>query len=324
MMRRENLRKELVPEIRMAQSIEKMKTILNRHLGGQYEHPIEVDSIDVPSDQAGLFYHLEYNLSIGVNQVAFIGEIYPQYIPKNRHFLTQHIYQQFKSHSKGKFAIPKPVCIIPELKMSLREKVNGSGIVNQLIKQQDVQLAKNISQLVNTLHQSEVMIASFQGYEYVRKTLRQLKTTAHVYHTTLYQRIHKIVDKTYKLIAGLPNHNIALIHSHLMLQQISCDQNILYLYGTERCTMGDPCMDIGSLIADIQILSFCEFGNWSASTKIEQSMLEEYLRLNPEYTCESLYCYNLFGLIRQAGEAIINNNITLAGAIVGQCETMLS
>ncbi len=320
-----DMREEAVPEIRMAQSIEKMQIILNRHLAGKYAHPVTVHSIRLVEQQRGQFYQLEYDISVGTGRHTLVGEIYPQYIPKNRYYITQQIYQQFKSYADGKFSIPKPVCIIPELKMALREKVKTSTVIPNLIKLHDKQLAKNISRMVNTLHQSDVMVARFQGHEYIRKTLQQLTTTARVYHPPLYNLINNIVKKTNKLVYNLPNHNLTLIHSSLTLEQISSRQDTLYLSGTEQCTMGDPCMDIGSLIADIQIQSFSENGDWNSSAKVERELLEEYLHLNPGYKCETLHCYNLLGLIQQAGKAIINsNNISLADAIFKQCEKRLT
>lgn len=318
------LNPKLKPELKVAQSVDKITTILTQHLANRYPQPIDIQSIHLEKSQADQLYHLEYNLRTGTHKQSLTGVIHPQYIPQNCYAVSQQIYQQFKSHPEEKFAIPKPVCIIPELKMSLQHKVKTSEIRSDLIRQQNTHLAKRIARLINTLHQSDITVARFQGHEYIRRMLQQLITAAHVYYPALSRQSKHIVSKTNKLITSLPKQNLVLIHGNLTLNNISTQQDTLYLSGTEQSTMGNPCMDMGHLIADIQTQSFCEHNNWNTSAKVERALLQEYLHLNPEYQCETLHSYTLFGLIQQAYKAILNNaDISLATAIIEQCTKRL-
>ena len=314
-----------VPEIRTALSIKKMLIILSRHLPEHYRHikPFTITRINLLHHQPGQYYHLQYHLNTVIGKLILTGKIYAQYRPKNSFNLSQHIYEQLLASTDNQLAIPEPVCIIPELKMFIERKVEGCEVSKPLI-QNPPALAKKIALLAHTLHQTTRSVSRIQGYEDIRKTTQLLLANIKVHQSPLLPRMKVIIKKANELIDKLPKDQFKLIHGNFTINQLIFGNTQLYLLNTDQCIMGDPCFDMGTLLADIQVKSLREHGNTDALTSIEHSLIQEYLRLNPDYSCDTLQCYNIIALMKQMGTEVINaNDSHVLEAITTECERKL-
>jgi len=273
---------------------------------------------------------IEYSVNLMENDtikevITLLGKTHRKGLDKTTYLLQKSLWNNgFHSKSSDKISIPKPMGMIPEVKIWLQKKVQGVPSIHILVKKNGEELAKSIAEAIFKVHQTNIPIHKTHTIQDEVRILDERLQDFCQKNPSLSKRIYQVLDSCKRVVRFLPKTDAVGIHRDFYHDQVIVKGKRLYLIDFDLYCKGDPSLDAGNFIGHLQEFALRKFGDPMALLKQENAFLERFLELSGESRRRSVEVYTTLTLVRHISiSQQFSERRQYTEAILSHCEKRL-
>lgn len=214
--------------------------------------------------------------------------------------LNSYLYENgFDANSSDGISVPQPLALVPQVNMCLFLKAQGQSVMEHLAGSQREHYARQIIRSLNKLNQSGCSVTKRHTLE---NELAILDGRMSVLLHQFPQWVNRLLYLKYQyrnISKQLLSVNAVPIHRDFYHDQILIDKDRLFLLDLDTCALGDPALDVGNFLGHLLEHGVRNPDFTVHYQPIEDVMVEEFLRLNPQVPSVQIKIYVFLTLVRQ-------------------------
>ena len=228
----------------------------------------------------------------------------------------------FASHSADGISIPELAGVIPDWRMWLAVKVEGTLVSEYLAGTERTRFAERAADVAQKIHLSGVAGAIRHTIENENAILDAALSKAADARPDLASRIRDVAAACGEMAGDAPTGRFAGIHRDFYGDQIVVAGDRLYILDLDQFCEGDPALDIGNFLAHMTEQSIRLRGDPFAFDDARTSLLERAVRNGVGRT--TILIYDLLTLARHLWISTrIPDRGHITPAILAECERRL-
>jgi aminoglycoside phosphotransferase (APT) family kinase protein len=273
-------------------------------LAGARKESVDVDAVRVVRHKPGRRCLIEYDVRIpGASQWASIetvvGKVRGKGADTRTYGLSCTLWRNgFGEDSPDGVSIPRPLGVLPDLKMWLQVKVPGTAATSLGTDERGVELGERIARAIRKLHCHPAPAPPLHTTDDELRILRerlQLTAAALPHYAP---RLHAIVERCARIARTLPRVEPRGIHRDFYADQVLVHDQRAYLLDLDLYALGDPALDIGNFLGHTVEYSLRVFGDAGPLTPFEAAMKRCFLSLDATVSAAAIEIYKTLTLAR--------------------------
>jgi aminoglycoside phosphotransferase (APT) family kinase protein len=272
-------------------------------LAGYRRGAIYVDSVRVSRHKPGRRCLIEYDVTIagkaGAKRVeTLIAKVRARGADTRTYRLSRALWSDgFRDDSTDGVSVPRPLGVLPDLRMWIQLKIPGMPITT-LLFDDGAQLAERVADVIRKLHCRSYTQARRHGIDDELRILRDRLSGAAV-ETPAYARRLKAISESCARIAGtLPQVPCRGIHRDFYADQVLEHDGRMYLLDLDLYSLGDPALDVGNFLGHVSEHSLRMFDDPARLLPFEAAMKDRFLALDATVSAGSIEIYKTLTLAR--------------------------
>lgn len=228
----------------------------------------------------------------------------------------------FSADSVDGISVPEPAGVIPEWRMTLSLKVEGSMMSEHLSGAARTRYAERVADVARKIHESGVTSRRNHSMADELAVLDVALSQAADARSSLASRIREVSAACREIARDSVPGRVAGIHRDFYGDQIIVSGDRLFVLDLDQFCNGDTSLDIGNFLAHITEQSIRLRGEASAFDDARHRLLEHAVRNGGER--ETILVYDLLTLARQLWISTrIPHRNHITAIILAECERRL-
>ncbi|HSK10256.1 MAG TPA: phosphotransferase [Vicinamibacterales bacterium] len=264
---------------------------------------VAVKAIRVTRHKPGRRCLIEYDLSVTGGAGPALAETI---IAKARakgadgraYGLARALWQNgFGTQSADGVSVPRPLGLLPDLKMWVQRKVPGRTVTSMLCEPGALNLASRVAEAIAKLHGQPAGDARRHGIEEEMRILGERLGSVPA-EMVAPGRAEEILLGCARLAGVLPSVPPRSLHRDFYPDQIIDDGGRLYLLDLDLHAAGDPALDVGNFLAHVAEHSLRVLGDANGLAAFEGAMTRRFLEIDTTVPPASIRIYRTLALAR--------------------------
>jgi Phosphotransferase enzyme family len=245
---------------------------------------------------------LEYDIALQKNgakrELTLMGKVRRKGSQGNHEILEALYASGFDGSSKDGISVPAPLGYIPDLRMSLQEKVAGIQATKLLERPGQDHLAKRIAEALYKLNRCGV--ASLRHHTLVEEMAILHNRLQNITRKKpeLSKRIGRLLDACEELAGTIRERRVCGIHRDFYPDQVVVDSSRIYLVDLDLYSEGEPALDAGNFIGHMTEQGIRQPEHQFELQNHERSFAKRFLELDRESNSSYLEFFKTFTLVR--------------------------
>lgn len=299
-------------------------------LAGARTDAVAVDAVRVTRHKPGRRCLIEYDVSIAGrsrwNSIeTIVAKVRAKGADTRTHRLSRTLWRNgFGDDSPDGVSTPRPLGVLPDLKMWLQVKVPGTPVTSLVADGGDVELSERVARAIRKLHRHP---AAGPPLHTIGDELRilgerlQRAAAANPHHA---RRLSAIVQRCTSLAGTLPRVEPCGIHRDFYADQVLVHGDRVYLVDLDLYAAGDPALDVGNFLGHITEYSLRMFGDVARLMPFEAAMQRCFLKHDATVSAAAIEAYKTLTLARLIHiSTVIPDRRRFTEAILGLVESRL-
>ena len=265
--------------------------------------PIEVRAVRVSRLKPGRRCLIEYDLAVSGGTApertqTLIAKARAKGADWRAYRLSRALWRNgFQDDSADGVSIPRPLGVLPDLKMWIQLKAAGTPLTNVLAEGGGAELGRRVADAIRKLHCHQQPVARHHGIEDELQILRgRLRIVPDVIVER--KRLDAVFDQCARLAVTLRCVSARGVHRDFYADQVLYGGGRLYLLDLDLYAAGDPALDVGNFLGHISEYSLRVFGNPARLTEFETAMTRRFLTLDQTVSAGRIEIYKTLTLAR--------------------------
>lgn len=217
----------------------------------------------------------------GSERVTVVGKARARRSPKEGDRLLRLLRGRgFGDDAEDGIAVPEPVGVVREYRMSLQRKVPGIPAARLFGKPGDVALARRVARAACKLHRAGFLPRRSHSIAdevaILREKLGELSGTRPAWG----RRLARLLEECERLAGRIPATASRGIHRDFYADQVLVDGSRLYLVDFDLFCQGDPALDAGNFLGHLSEQSLRVLGDPAALSDCEGAFEEQFVELS--------------------------------------------
>jgi hypothetical protein len=204
----------------------------------------------------------------------------------------------FDSRSADGIAVPKPVGVLPELRMWLQLKAPGRPVSELLAEPNGAALARRVAEAAHKLHRSGVPTKKSHARADELRILEQCLQAVAALEPRWQRRLERLFRACKRLARSVPKPEPCGVHRDFYPDQVLANGNDLYLLDFDLYCRGDPGLDIGNFLGHVTEQSLRTYADPAALNGVEQALEERFVELSGDAVRPAVRAYAVLTLAR--------------------------
>lgn len=278
-----------------------MRPLLATLCDRKRETPPILDSVTLLRHKPGRRALIEYRFAGDTSPDTprpWLGKLRAKGLDKRSFELQRKLHASgFDENSPDGISVPRPVGMLPELRMWLQEKVPGDTLTDRWQSPQSVPLARRVSEAIHRLHRAPVTPYSTHTIDDELAILRR-RLTEVAEQNAWRSRILAVLSGCERIAETLVPSSPCGIHRDFYPDQLLAHGERLYLLDLDLYCLGDPALDVGNFIAHMMEYALRTQGDIHAFDAPQRALAAHFLTLSPTIEDTTLQGYITLSLAR--------------------------
>lgn len=235
----------------------------------------------------------------GGHRTTILGKARARGSPGAADRLLRHLRSRgFDSDSEDGIAVPEPLGIVDEYRMSLQRKVPGVSATVSIAAEGSGPLARKIAEAICKLHHAGALTRRVHTTAEEIRILRECLARVAVQFPEWERRLERVLRECTRLAGDLPTGPSCGIHRDFYSDQVIVEGARLCLVDFDLYCEGDPALDAGNFLGHVTEQSVRLFGRADALEESEHAFEERFLELSGRQTGRSVRVFATLTLAR--------------------------
>jgi hypothetical protein len=213
----------------------------------------------------------------------------------------------FGEESEDGISVPAPVGVVPPWRMWVQRFVPGrplDRILPSLSPTVGQCLMRQVVRGITKLHRTPAPTRRRHTVEDELRILEERLEPALRTRADLAPAIRRIEEGCRRLAGRLPVGSVTGIHRDFHPAQLILEGDRLHLLDLDLYAYGDPALDIGNFAAHLTERGIRDEGDARALAHLEESLMDEVLRCDPNHSGPVLQSWHTLSLARHVGLSV--------------------
>src|SRR6266511_2429986 len=295
-----------LPTLALALDPEKVRPAFKRglpRLAGEHG-VVKVKSITVLRHKPGRRCLIEYDVRVELpegqrTKEKVIGKIRARRFGNESYRLLDAIWNAgFDATSSDGSSVPEPLGVIPEFRIWLQRKVDGTEATLRLLEPGGGALASRTAEAIHKLHTAGVPAERSHTMADEVRILHEHLPLVTETKPGLRRRIERLLAACDRLGAAVPPPRPCGIHRDFYPAQVVVQGDRLFLLDFDLYCQGDPALDVGNFLGHVIELGLRIHGSADALRDREAALEERFVQLAGASTRPAIQAYTTLTLAR--------------------------